>query len=293
MDPLDLDSCFDHRHDQQSLRTAALDDLIERVGSYEALDELDAEPIPDEPFDWTDVTDQDRAFVSEVLALTDRCCAEHLDVEYRTIARRILARLVFVDPRPLRRSPNAARFAAGLVWLTGNANGLFQRRSRMKAGAVWSWFGVTSCVERGRSIRTAAGLIPAVQTVRGIFSSEHVIKLGEVSLLHSRTRAELVKRRDAMRTFHPELAVATPPPHRLPDGRTIEVHARPARAVVVASGVIAETNRRQLMIGLGEEVTGAEYFALSVPDAYDLLHRLVDELDDPGSGAGPAGGRVW
>ncbi len=46
--------------------------LVEAVGSAEALWRLDVLPLPDEPFDWTAVEPCDVAFVTEVLALSDR-----------------------------------------------------------------------------------------------------------------------------------------------------------------------------------------------------------------------------
>ena len=48
------------------------------------LDRLDDNPLPDEPFLWEGIPDDVTARVGELLALTDRCCEEMLDVEYRT-----------------------------------------------------------------------------------------------------------------------------------------------------------------------------------------------------------------
>ncbi len=67
--------------------------LIEAVGDADALWRLDVKPLPDEPFDWSAVQPEDKEFVAEVLALSDHCCDEAFDFEFRTAARRILARV--------------------------------------------------------------------------------------------------------------------------------------------------------------------------------------------------------
>src|SRR6476620_11581542 len=58
--------------------------LIEAVGDVDALWRLDARPLPDEPFDWSVVDPADVPFVRDVVALSDRCCDEILDTEFRT-----------------------------------------------------------------------------------------------------------------------------------------------------------------------------------------------------------------
>jgi hypothetical protein len=112
--------------------------LIEAVGDADALWRLDTTPLPDEPFDWSAVEPRDVAFVNEVLALSDRCCIEMLDTEFRTATRRILARVARRDPRPFRRSPHVARCGASLVWLAGQASGEFGRGSRRSAAWLWA-----------------------------------------------------------------------------------------------------------------------------------------------------------
>src|SRR5262245_46941788 len=55
--------------------------LIPYVGGADALWALDETPLPDEPFDWSVVDDQDRAMVAQVLAATDECCTFLDDLE--------------------------------------------------------------------------------------------------------------------------------------------------------------------------------------------------------------------
>ncbi len=59
-----------------------LDALRRAVGGDAALDAVDADPLPAEPFDWAAVPADVHARVGEVLELVDGCCAELLDVEY-------------------------------------------------------------------------------------------------------------------------------------------------------------------------------------------------------------------
>src|SRR2546430_304098 len=152
--------------------------LIEAVGDADALWRLHAAPLPDEPFDWSAVEPCDVAFVEEVLGLSDRCCVETLDAEFRTATRRILAHVAGCDPRPFRRSPHAPRCAASLVWLAGQASGEFGRGSRRTAACLWAWFGVGNCSDRGPSLRRAAGLEPNVGAWSGPLS------LGDPALPH-------------------------------------------------------------------------------------------------------------
>jgi hypothetical protein len=120
------------------------DSLLPIVGDFAALETLDVRPLPDEPFDWACVEPEDRSFVAEVLALSDKCCDELLDVEFRTICRRILARVARRDPRCVRRTTKADRVAAALVYLAGRANGEFGRRGRRTAHSLWAWWGISA-----------------------------------------------------------------------------------------------------------------------------------------------------
>ena len=63
------------------------------VGGIDALEQLNDNPIADDPFDWTvlDRVDRvDRAVVTAVLAEIDRCPDYIVDNEYRTVAHRLL-----------------------------------------------------------------------------------------------------------------------------------------------------------------------------------------------------------
>jgi hypothetical protein len=178
------------------------------VGGLDALWTLDAAPIPDEPFDWSGVEARDRLYVDDVLHFSDMCCDELLDVEYRTIARRILARVATHDCGALRRSRRASRSAAGLVWLATQASCDPARERARSSQYLWSWFGVSNASERGRALRIAAGF--AAEPL-GPDRSRIVMVLGDPAFLHSRYRARIIRRRDAIVELRRELAAATAP----------------------------------------------------------------------------------
>jgi hypothetical protein len=251
--------------------------LIEEVGDADALWRLEATPLPDEPFAWSAVEPRDERFVREVLALSDPCCTAVFDVEFRTITRRILARVAARDPRPFRRSPHPARCAAALVWLAGQANGEFARRGRRTAGWLWAWFGVGNCCERGRSLRRAAGLDPEGFTESSQYGS---LSLGDAALLHSRYRAQLVAHRNLMLDFAGRRrtwsVVET-------DGRSarIDVRAAPTKVVCAVKGVLADSGRGTVIVGFGEQVDDADFVPLTIPDAHELVRRVQLALDTP------------
>jgi hypothetical protein len=269
---MDDNEVFQARPDRRSDR---LDHLIECVGDADALTHLDDEPLPDEPLDWSAIEECDRPFVTQVASLSDRCCDELLDTEFRTITRRILARAAARDPRVLRRSTNAHRCAAGLVWLAGRANGEFGRRGKRTSQRLWDWFGVTDCADRGRSLRRAAGL--ESDTLDAFCWDYEPLSLGEPTLLHSRFRSGLIAQRDAL------VALGNSRRHwsMADDGRTARVDAEPIGVVAVTKGVVEEGTRVAVVLALGHELEDARFFALSIPDAHELSRALQRALDDP------------
>ncbi len=249
-------------------------DLVTLVGGADVLAELDCEPIPDEPFDWSVVEERDRSFVAEVLALSDQCCNELLDTQFRTIARRLLARVAERDPGPLRRNTKANRCAAGLVWLAGQASAEFGRRGRRTTACLWTWFGVTSCADRGRSLRAAAGLEPWIDPASW---ATEPLALGDAAFLHSEFRQLVIRQRDAVTKL-------TTPPRKwttMEDGRSVRFAAEPVKVVLTAKGHVQGASRLMVLLALGDDLEDASYFALSVPDAHQLVSRLQSALDDP------------
>jgi hypothetical protein len=248
------------------------EDLIRAVGSADALWNLHVLPLPDEPLDWSAVEQCDLAFVTEVLALCDRCCDEVFDVEYRTAVRRLLARVARLDPRPFRRRPHVPRCAASLVWLIGAANGDFGHDGRYPSSWLWSWFGVGDCAGRASTIFRAAGL--GVDGERWFAPTD----LGDPELLHSSTRARIADQRDRLldiaesrRTWS---VIAS-------DGRSVRVavRARPTQVVHATKAVLYEEGRATVLVGFGDHLEDAEFMSLSIPDAHDLVHKVQAALD--------------
>lgn len=255
-----------------------MEDLQAFVGGFDALMCLDAEPLPPEEFDWTSVEPQDAVFVALVLALVDDCCEQMLDDEYRTIARRILARVAARDPRVLRRSDNTERFAAGLVWLAGRGSGAFGRRgSRPKSSELWQWFGVANCSDRGRALRSAAGLFPDAALIRYDYSDE--LALGDAGLLHSRYRKSLIGRRDARIRLTAQLAQRSPVVAA--DGDRLVVAAESIAVLGAAKSLPVDGERLGVCIVLGEDLDRATVYDLSIPDAHKLVSCLQAALNDP------------
>jgi hypothetical protein len=86
----------------ESFERSMLGWLALDVGDQVQLDRLDDDLLQDEPFRWEGIPDDVRARVREVLALTDRCCEEMLDFEYRTACRRVLTRVASQGPAAYR-----------------------------------------------------------------------------------------------------------------------------------------------------------------------------------------------
>ena len=80
-----------------------------------------------------------------VAALTDGFCTEHLDEEYRQLARQLTAALCRKRPSPLAKGKPAA-WACGVVYALGFVNFLFDKSQEphMQATEICQWFGVSS-----------------------------------------------------------------------------------------------------------------------------------------------------
>jgi hypothetical protein len=246
------------------------------VGDADALWRLDVKPLPDEPFDWTAVQPEDREYVAEVLALGDHCCDEAFDFEFRTAARRILARVACNDPRPLRRHRHAARCAASLVFLVGSANGDFGRGGRLPSSLLWRWFGVGDCVGRAHTLRRAAGL--ESDDRHGWWDDPMV--LGDPGLLHSWMRGRLVDQRDRLLDVAERRRTWSVIGD---DGRSarVEVRARPTKVVHSTKAVLRDSGRAIVLVGFGEQLDDAEFMSLTIPDAHDLVRQVQVALDTP------------
>ena len=174
-----------------------LEDLAATVGGQEALDALSSEPLPDEPFDWDRVPDDVRPRVGTVLELVDRCCVELLDVELRTAARRLLARVAAADPELFLRRSRLEGTAAAVCWIVATANHLFRDR-RLAVKQLTAWFGIG-----GSPSAPAKALLQAIDVdPEGYaYGDGH---LGSPDYLTGTHRARMVATRDRLREYHPD-----------------------------------------------------------------------------------------
>ncbi|TQN42133.1 hypothetical protein FHU33_1527 [Blastococcus colisei] len=174
-------------------RARALTTWQGAVGGPEALERLDAEPLPDEQFDWRQVPDDVHEHVAEVLVLVDRCCDELFDVELRTAARRLLARLATAAPQLVAGRSRADLTAATVCWMVARANRLLDRGSP-SVKDLMGCLGVRSSSPSQR----AKPLLRAL----GIDADEWVYNespLGAPDYLTSGRRAEIIAARDRLR----------------------------------------------------------------------------------------------
>ena len=171
-----------------------LDALRRAVGDDTALDALDADPLPDEPFSWEDVPADVHERVREVLSLVDGCCDTLLDVEYRTAARRLLGDAAAADPEIFRRRGKASTAAAAICWVVGHANGLFGRGGTLLVKDLTAHFGVDAgnLSQRSEALLRAVGVNPHERHER--------MELGTPRYLVAAQRAEIIEDRDHYRS---------------------------------------------------------------------------------------------
>lgn len=162
--------------------------MEDAVGGAEALAILDAEPLPDEPFDWRGVADDIRPVVGQILEVCDRCADELFDVEHRTAMRRFLHRVAIVDPQIFRRKASPVRGAAAVAWVIARANesvDIYYGPVMVKD--LLAWFDV-----KGSVSSRAEPMLRAL----GIAHTPGAVLLGTPDLLTSQRRSSIIERRD-------------------------------------------------------------------------------------------------
>jgi hypothetical protein len=171
--------------------------LLERdVGGPEALAQLDDVPLPDEPFDWTGIADDIRDRVSEVLMLADACCDELLDVEYRTAARRVLARVATNGPEVFRRRGGANTAAGAICWWLCQINTTRTVGGRrLSQKALLGYLGIRSggIASRAGTLLESARLPSYVDEFGReitVASPEYLVSAGRREILARRARYE-------------------------------------------------------------------------------------------------------
>jgi hypothetical protein len=181
---LDPDGPWDYRSSMRGL-------LEDAVGGPEALAELDDEPLPDEPFDWTGIPDDVRDRVGEVLELLDRGCDDMLDVEHRTASRRVLARIARDGARVFRRPGRSDTAAAAICWAVCRANGTFdQRDGGLTQKALAADFGVKGNLGSRATTLLDAGGFPRPRTDFALGSPDYLVSTRRREILARRARLD-------------------------------------------------------------------------------------------------------
>ena len=116
--------------------------------------------------------------------ITDRACHEHLDEEYRQIARRLVGRLARKRPSPLARG-DARIWAAAVIYAAGQINFLFDptQTPHLTAKQLAERFGVVQT-----TMASKAGLINRALNI-GIFEPE----LTRIAMLEQHPMAWIVE----------------------------------------------------------------------------------------------------
>lgn len=168
--------------------------LAEGVGGMDVLDTLDTEPLPDEEFDWSEIPGDIHARVDEVLALADGCAEALFDREFRTAARRFLARVAAGDPQIFRRKSKVTTAACAVCWVVAKANDSLDlyRGSGVQAQQLMAHFGLT-----GSSSQRAEPMLRAI----GVDWRYGQTRLGSTDLLVSAERAKIIALRDHFRAL--------------------------------------------------------------------------------------------
>ncbi len=167
-----------------------LEYIADAVGGVDALNALDADPLPDEEFDWTGIPAEIHPTVQAIQDECDACADAVLDVEHRTAMRRFLAKAARNDPKLFRRKGSPVRGAAAVAWVIATANRTVgSYRSPMSSKDLLANFGITGSVsDRAQTLIRAAGI-----DLRLTYGS---LRVGDPALLVSRRRRELVDERD-------------------------------------------------------------------------------------------------
>jgi len=216
-----------------------------------------------------------------------------IDVEYRTISRRLLARVADRDPSVLVGTA-APRIAAALAWIALSGNDQLKKGTGITTNDLWKLFGVTNPTDRGRSLYAALDFLVCGQAYDWPYRRPTEVVLNDARFLHSRNRAALVRQRDELiKAIVQEQALgAARHSVTLQDG----YRYTSARPITPRSAQRAafDGQRPVIAVTLGERRSEHEVVALTVHDAQRLVVMLEqvllsqyaqpnpdDPLDDP------------
>lgn len=141
-------------------------ELEERSGGAAALAVLTTDPLPDEPFDWSEVASDTTDRVTEVLDLIDAFAEANFGMEFRTASRRLLCVIASRAPQVFRRRGAASSAAAALAWVVARDNDLLSSApGSMPAQDLVAAFGRTGSVSQraGTMLKNASLASPSEQ----------------------------------------------------------------------------------------------------------------------------------
>ncbi len=180
---------FGHGYD------ALVEDLAAIAGGIDPLALLVDLPLPDAQFDFSAVAEDEKQLVEQLLAMTDECADDHLDVELRTVLRRLVHRAAANSSRPLHKRVVPERLAAALVWIALAGNRALEPRARWAGVDVWRWLGVVDATDLGVSVATKLGMTRPNRFGEPCRTKASMVELGNPDLLHSDLRRVLIRRR--------------------------------------------------------------------------------------------------
>jgi hypothetical protein len=265
--------------------------LAGKVGGLASLESLHTESMPDEPFADSDVAEVDRSFALAVIALFDEQCERWLDVEYRTIGRRLFARALLNNPTLIRKSSSPVRFAAGLAHAVLAANDRVGRaEGQLRAKDIGAWFGSSSAGDPAQRLVAAARFEPVYgddDDYDWRYRTDDRFRIASTDFLHSANRARLVVERAhvvAAIEQHEAAQAGRRPTVSLDDGRTSRT-GQLANVVTVTTG-LTKSGQTMLLLGLAPLVPSPELdmFVLNLEEANRLCDRLGAALAVPTPG---------
>jgi hypothetical protein len=266
-------------------------DLAGKVGGLGFLESLHDEPLPDEPFANSDVAEVNRSLPLAVIALFDEQCDRWLDVEYRTIGRRLFARALLNNPTLIRKSSSPVRFAAGLAHAVLAANDRIGRaEGQLRAKDIGAWFGSSSAGDPAQRLVAAARFEPVYgddDDYDWRYRTDHRFRIASTDLLHSATRARLLAERAhvvAAIEQHEAARAGRRPMVSLDDGRTSRT-GQLANVITVTTG-LTKSGQTMLLLGLAPLVPSPDLdiFVLNLEEANRLCDRLGAALSVPTPG---------
>lgn len=181
---------------------AELARLSQLVGGREALLSLEAQPLPQEDLDLTDIADSLAARVEGIVEQCDRILDDLLDaataVEMRTVARRVITAVVRRDPGFLTRSERDDIAVGAVCWVAARANDLAGPGGPLSAQTLQERLRLRSSpAGRGHTAWLACRRVPSYAVGQALWDPAALLPTGSPELLTSATRAMIIARRDA------------------------------------------------------------------------------------------------